>query len=296
VSCDINIQLMVSAPIKVRLDSVLLDSKHSYELEVNGLVGDKVLKVLPSALTWQTVNTEVATVSDEGILTGVSSGSTQLVAQLVDYTDTVLVNVEVPESEVLAWETFNSEGWKLSSTAGFNPELNPMAGGEASAGVTFNYAIGRSPFVKLEKTERMYSLPDTIRWAFMTDAQISKVNFAVRPNNASLPNVLPLFNDGAVQNAWNSVAIPVRETFGDDIAIFPLWLEYINFLVDTKTTNGAHTINLKPIELVYSEYAGESALQNTAADSRSRKILEEGQMLIERDGVRYTVLGTEVRK
>ena len=293
VSCDINIHLMVSAPIKVRLDSVLLDSKHSYELEVNGLVGDKVLKVLPSALTWQTMNTDVATVTDEGILSGVSNGSTQLAAQLVDYTDTILVNVEVPESEVLVWENFRSEDWKLTSTAGFNPELHMMVGGEATAGIFFNYAIGRSPFIKIEKTERMYSLPDSIRWAFTTDAQISKVNFAVRPNNASLPTVLPLFNSGAAQDTWNTVSIPVRETFGDDVAIFPLWLEYINFLVDTKTTNGAHTIYLKPIELVYNEYA--TGLKNEKSSITFSKELRNGMLLLVRDGVTYTVLGTRIQ-
>ena len=43
------------------------------------------------------------------------------------------------------------------------------------------------------------------------------------------------------------IAIPVREMFGDDVAIFPLWLEYINFSVDTKTTTGSHEILLNPI-------------------------------------------------
>ena len=86
----------------------------------------------------------------------------------------------------------------------------------------------------------------------------------------------------------------MRETFGDDVAIFPLWMEYINFLVDTKTTNGDHYIDLSPIEFVYDAYT-ESALRDLKGmQTGAVKRIENGQLYILRDGVRYTVLGTAV--
>ena len=166
----------------------------------------------------------------------------------------------------------------------------------AGARVSFTYQIGRSPFLKMEKTERVYSLPDTIRWKFFTDALFTKVNIGIRPNNAEQAKALTFFSEGVPQNTLNTVEIPVRETFGDDIAIFPLWMEYINFLVDTKTTNGAHYIDLSPIEFVYSEYI-ESALRDVQSlQTRAVKRIENGQLYILRDGVRYTVLGTALHE
>lgn len=295
VSCDLNVRLMVSAPVTVRLDSVLLDSKHPYEIEVSGVVGNNTIKVLPAALTWTSLSPDVATVSEEGVISGVSNGYTMIGGLLGDYSDTILVKVEVPERSILEWDDFMN--WALSATAGFNPQVGVLTGSDyAGARVSFTYQIGRSPFLKMEKTERVYSLPDTIRWKFFTDALFTKVNIGIRPNNSEQAKALTFFSEGVPQNTLNTVEIPVRETFGDDIAIFPLWMEYINFLVDTKTTNGAHYIDLSPIEFVYSEYT-ESALRDVQSlQTGAVKRIENGQLYILRDGVRYTVLGTALHE
>ena len=297
VSCDLNVRLMLAAPITTRLDSLLIDSKHPYEVEINGTVGNNKIQVLSAALDWSTLNEQVATVSDEGIIIGVSNGTTKVAGSFGNYTDTILVKVEIPESRHLVWEDFrNTSDWKFASTSGFNPELHTLLGGQATAAVNFNYVIGRSPYLRMENVRAMYSLPDTIRWAFTTDAVISKVGLAVRPANSKnfqLVNYTPQNPSEQLTTSQNNIIIPVRETFGDDPAIYPLWLDYINFSVDTKTTTGAHQIVLSPIELIYNEYpAPESAIQNAAAVTHARKIMENGQLLIVRDGVRYTVLGT----
>ncbi|MBR3648036.1 MAG: phosphodiester glycosidase family protein [Paludibacteraceae bacterium] len=287
VACDIQIRLTVSAPVNVRLDSVLLDSKHPYEIEVSGKVGNATMQLLPSALTWQVQDEQVIAVSAEGVITGLNNGSTVLTGTLGEYADTMLVNVEIPETPVLSWERYGA-GWTFSSTTGFDPQMSMLLGGTAAAKITFNYAIGRSPFLKMEKKARMYSLPDTIRWGYSTDALFSKVTVGIRPNNAQQARAIAFTPD------QTQIAIPVRETFGDDAAIFPLWLEYINFSVDTKTTTGSHEILLNPIELVYSEYT-ESALQDVSAEVGACKVLQNGQLYILRDGVRYTVLGQNIQ-
>ena len=294
VGCDLNIRIMTSAPITVRLDSVLLDSKHPYEIEVSGVVGNSVIKVLPAALTWQSLDPQVATVSDEGVITGENNGYTQIAARLGDYTDTMLIKVEVPEHSILEWDDFATDKWRLTATTGFNPQVGVLTGSEYGARVNFTYVIGRSPFLKMEKRERMYSLPDTIRWHFFTDALFTKVNFGIRTNNTDQAKALTFFPDGVPQNTLNTIEIPVRETFGDDVAIFPLWMEYINFLVDTKTTNGDHYIDISPIEFVYDEYRESALRDEQVLPKGTNKIIENGQVLIIRDGVRYTVLGTEV--
>ena len=296
VGCDLNVRIIVSAPIAVRLDSVLLDSKHPYEVEVRGQVGNNIIEVLPAAMTWNSLDEQVVTVTEEGMMTGVGNGTTQVIAELGDYSDTMLVKVEIPERTPLVWEDFHGllgNEWTVSATAGFDPTFAVLADEDAEVFCHFNYNIGRSPFLKLAQNRAMYSQPDTIRWAFSTDAQFQKINLAIRPNNAQLVKVVTLFPDGVPANTLNQVAIPVRETFGDDVAIFPLWLEYINFLVDTKTTTGAHSIMLKPMELVYNEYA--TGLKNEKVSVTFSKELRNGMLFLVRDGVTYTVLGQKVK-
>ena len=296
VACDVNVRLMTSAPIAVRLDSVLLDSKHPYEIEVSGVVGNAVIQVLPGALTWQSMDPQVATITEEGVLSGVSTGSTKLAAHLGDYTDTMLVNVEVPEHSVLQWADYLSD-WTLSATTGFNPEFAVLTGAETfSTRLNFTYVIGRSPFLKMENKTRIYSQPDTIRLQFITDAQFSKVNIGIRPNNAEQAKTLSFFSNGVPQNTINVVSIPVRETFGDDVAIFPLRMDYVNFLVDTKTTKGAHYIDLSPMEFIYSEYM-ESALRDVQAlRTGTSKVLRNGQLYLVRNGITYDTLGQIVNR
>lgn len=296
VSCDLNIRLMSSAPIVVRLDSILLDSKHPYEIEVSGIVNNASLKVLSSAPDWCSLNEQVATVSDVGIISGVSNGSAKMAGLLGDYSDTILVNVEIPEAPSLIWDDFrNSADWSLTATTGFNPQLSTLIGGEATARIGFNKSTGRSPFLKMERNARLYSLPDTIRWSFQTDADFSRIIIGVRPNNDKQSMALSFFPDGVPVNTWNTVSIPVRETFSSDPAIFPLWLDYVNFLVDTKTTVGAHEILLKPISLIYSEYSSpESSLSLLPFDSSAHKILKDGQIYIFHEGKCYSVLGIKV--
>mgnify|MGYP002622267220 CR=1 FL=1 len=294
VACDIPVRLNTSSPITIRLDSLLIDSRHPYSIEVSGIVGNASIEVYPGALTWHSLNDQVATVSDEGIILGVSNGSTQVIGRLGDYTDTILVNVEIPSHVPMQWEDFLAfDEWKITSTTGFNPTWVVSNCLGCPSGLAFTYVIGRSPFLKIENKERMYSLPDSIRWAFQTDAQLTKVNMGIRTDKAEQATTITLFPEGVPSNTQNQVCIPVRETFGDDPAIFPLWLEYINFLVDTKTTTGTHNITLWPIELIYNEYV-ESALPCTSAEPTARKILDNGQLLIIHNNTRYTLLGTAI--
>ena len=291
VSCDLNVRLMLDAPIMVRLDSLLLDSRHPYEVEINGMVGNNLIQVLPAALNWTSFDEQVATVSDEGIITGVGNGTTQVAGQFGGYADTLQVKVEIPEQSPLVWETFTNNDWALTATNGFDPQVAVLTGSDAAASLNFNYAIGRSPFIKMENKRLMYSLPDTIRWAFSTSAVISKVSLAVRPSTSKQFQLLYI-TPGEV-GTLNEAAIPVREVFGDDPAIYPLELNYIHFAVDTKTTTGPHSILLHPIELVYNEYP--AGLKDEKSYPSFSKELRNGMLLLVRDGVRYTVLGTQIR-
>lgn len=302
IQCDLQVRLITSAPIAIRLDSVLRDSFHPYEVEVFGTVGNNSIQLLAEALDWTSLDPDIAVVDDAGRITGVSNGYARILGTLGDFSDTIAVRVEIPESSPFIWNSFMTpEEWTITSTSGFEPQLIPLEADTLlmvlpSAELRFTYKVGRSPFLKLEHKAPIYSLPDTILLCFRTDALFSKVNIGIRPNNASQAKALVFYaENGVPQNTLNQIAIPVEEVFGSDAAIFPLWFEYVNFMVDTKTTAASHTVSLCPITLVYNAYhqdpvipEGIEALQ---AEGQTIKMIENGHVFIIRNGRRYTILG-----
>lgn len=296
VSCDLHVRFATSAPVAFRLDSIVMDNRTPYTVEIISLIGKDTIRLLPSALNWRSLDETVARVSDSGLITALTNGSALVIGSLGDFADTLLVNVQIPQYSTLAWEDFCGldADWTLTATSGFNPFMGMLTQDEPIVTLGFNYVIGRSPFIKMENKKLMYGRPDSICWDFSTDALFSKIQFVVRPCNSSLNQVVQLFGTGVPQNVLNHVCIPVSETFGADEAIFPLELQYINFLVDTKTTTGDHRVQLQPIRLIYNGYpAPESALSaQTADDAAVRKILKDGRVIIIRNHQCYSVLGT----
>ena len=66
ITTELEVRLISSAPIAIRLDSVLCDAAHPYTVEVQGSVGNATIDLLASALTWTSLNPEIATVDETG--------------------------------------------------------------------------------------------------------------------------------------------------------------------------------------------------------------------------------------
>lgn len=313
-TCDIEVRLISSAPIAIRLDSVLRDSKHPYKVEVVGTVGNATIDLLSDALDWESLNTDIATVNEVGEVMGVANGSAQVVGTLGDFSDTILVKVEIPQASrvvygvVDAAEYLNPErafAVTTSSTAGFNPhfvnmECGPQPDSELDptyicpTALDFTYKVGRAPFIQLDCASPIYSLPDTIRLSMQTDAVVSKVIVGIRTNDASSAKALTFFSTGMPQNQPAVIDIPVAATFGSDAAIFPLWLDYIKFMIDTKTTTADHSILFNGISLIYDAYeeSVEDSLESLDSSSSADKYIINGQLYIRHDGHFYNALGT----
>ncbi|MBR0310555.1 MAG: phosphodiester glycosidase family protein, partial [Paludibacteraceae bacterium] len=87
VVCPITVRLMTSAPVAFRLDSLLTDNFHPYQVQIQSLVNGKVMDLLPSALTWQSSDETVATVDDDGIVQGIADGYTDIIGKVGTFVD-----------------------------------------------------------------------------------------------------------------------------------------------------------------------------------------------------------------
>ncbi|MBQ5925514.1 MAG: phosphodiester glycosidase family protein, partial [Paludibacteraceae bacterium] len=135
------------AKIAIRLDSVLIDAKREYPIEVQSIIGVNTQFIQPKALTWTVDNPEICNVQD-GILTGLVNGETFVVGQLGEEKDTLKVIVEIPEgpSYVIDLNETTIASWEVKSSSNKKWETTLVsATTEDNAKITFTYSAMRQP-------------------------------------------------------------------------------------------------------------------------------------------------------
>ena len=292
ITTSLEIRLSTSAPVAIRLDSGLCDAAHPYEVEVQGRVGNAQIDLLASALEWTSLNPEVASVDEKGIITGISNGATQVIGRLGEFADTILVNVEIPTGVEMIWDDFRDAAtWTIQTSSDYGAYLSVPEEANAPVNFKFNYTGGRSPYVQLAKYAPIYSRPDTIRIPLTTDATFSKINVAIRANNASQAEVITV--ESVVANQKSIINVPVVDVFGTDVAIFPLHFELMKMFIDSKTTSkDEHYVTLNGITQIYGEKSPGSGLHDvTTGNQETTKFIENGHLLIRHNGQIYTVFG-----
>ena len=292
ITTELEVRLMTSAPIAIRLDSVLCDATHPYEIEVQGTVNNATIDLLPAALTWTSLDPEIATVDGNGAVVGVANGSTLVIGELGDFRDTILVNVELPTSNEMLWDDFRvTENWKLKGSTGFNPTLSVPEDANAPVNLLFTYKSARSPYIQFQREAPIYSRPDTIRIPMTTDAIFSKIYATIRANNAKQG-----INITIEPNAAGDVTldIPVEQYFGTDVAIWPLHFELVKCFLNTSTDKGEHYLTLPGIYQIYGEKSNVgTGVENTTTTQQPTKFLENGQLFIRHNGQTYTIFGVQ---
>jgi hypothetical protein len=293
ITTELEVRLIASAPIAIRLDSVLCDAAHPYTVEVQGAVGNTTIDLLAAALTWTSLNPEIAAVDETGAITGIANGITQVIGQLGEFSDTILVHVELPTGNEMLWDDFRiASNWKLKGSTGFNPSLSVSEDAEAPVNLLFTYKSARSPYIQFEREAPIYSRPDTIRIPMTTDAIFSKVYATIRANNA-IQGVNITIEPNAAGNF--TLDIPVEQYFGTDVAIWPLHFELVKCFLNTSTEKGERYVTLPGIYQIYGEKSGiDTGLEHTITTQQPTKILKNGQLLIHYNGCTYTILGIQL--
>ena len=292
ITTELEVRLIASAPIAIRLDSVLCDAEHPYTVEVQGAVGNTTIDLLAAALTWTSLNPEIAAVDETGAITGIANGTTHIIGQLGEFADTILVHVEIPTGNEMLWDDFRiADNWKLKGSSGFNPGLIVPEEADAPVNLLFTYKSARSPYIQFEREAPIYSRPDTIRIPMTTDAIFSKVYATVRANNALQGVNITIEPNGASEFVLD---IPVEQYFGTDVAIWPLHFELVKCFLNTSTEKGERYVTLPGIYQIYGEKSGVgTSVENTTVTQQPTKFLENGQLLIRHNGHTYTILGTQ---
>ena len=295
VTTDLDVRIVTSAPISIRLDSVLCDALHPYKVEVLGTVGNNTVEVLADALEWESLDPSIATVNEKGEVTGVKNGRVVVVGTLGEFSDSIIVDVEVAEANQIVWDDFrNAASWEVTgSPTSFNPSLSVPQDASAPVTLNFTYGSGRNKFLQLSKDSLLYSLPEKILVPITTNAVFEKIIVMIRANNSTTTEQITFLNTAA--NEENVLEIDVKDRFGDDVAIYPLRFLSLKMIPTTGTPNGACYVTLPGIIEVFAE--GTTDVDNiTSSQSTTMKYIKNGSLYIQTGDKIFDVLGQQVTK
>ncbi len=246
---SIDITLHADAPISFRLDSVLVDNRESYEVEVVSQVGLNTIVLSSVALDWEVEDETIATVNEKGEVLGVANGTTRVIGTVGTFIDTLLVHVENPIEPVYTWSTF-AEGWNVRGSSKYNPTFSDSA--VLPITITFDYSKTLGAFIQLDNETPLYGLPDSIRFAFKTDAEIAKLTISLHANNDDAQLLITADSIHANTDFVTTAAVKDLLTTVEH-ACYPIWIKYIKFNLAGETVKGKRTITLTGITLLYDD-------------------------------------------
>lgn len=279
--------------LSLRLQDVLIDNRE-YSIEVYSTADGNTYPVSPAFLAWTVADETVASVSAEGVLKGLKNGSTGIQGSLGGETVTINVTVQIPAEEVVSFFTMpeaQSE-WTLQNNYG------PISWIYSTPGVdefAFTVNSARGPQVKMIGSLNLYSLPDSMKFVVKSGVDLKSITFAAKPASAS--SVMPAAKSPVVADDGTASVVYKPSDFGGDaadIATYPINLQTITFTLQNVKVNTEYTIALQEL-LLYYHNTQRTALEDLpATNSDVHKVLRNGQLLIEKDGVVYSVTGVRL--
>ncbi len=264
----INIIVNRDAEVYLRLDSVLVDNRSSYEIEVLSRVEGNIVSLPARALQWTVEDEAICTVNAAGQLLGVSDGRTSVIGKMGNNTDTLDVHVQLPIARDYLWEDFadNTDTWNLkASPTSFKPTFVAPTEDNPLASLQFTGKTTRSPYILLEKDIPLYGLPDSIRIHFRTDAVVEKLTLALRANSQAATEFSSHIFEPIPTNVDTTLSIAMADLFDvTDRAIYPIWMKSLRFAFSTKLAAATYNIIWKGIELYYDGVAVNTSLDQAS--------------------------------
>ena len=248
----IEVELLPEAPIAIRLDSVLLDNKVAYPIEVQTEVGGNVFNLYPGAMKWEVADPSICTVT-EGVVKGLRNGTTIVTGRLGNFTDQLKVHIEIADKPSLTARTFTDATWKVTHSANLKSVVNAPTSDAVKT--TFTYKAGRNPYVAYNNDFPLYGLPDSIRLTFNAgETNINKLSFRFKENNGGMATINKEFQ-GFKKNKDNTISLALADLMDhpNDRAAYPLHFNFMQFSINGSgmTSDKGYDITIKEFVLVY---------------------------------------------
>lgn len=254
---------IINAEIKPRLERVIVDLLTPYTIELEATVRNAKLPVNPAAFAWVSSDPSIATVTADGLVTGVADGVATMTGTSADgKTISIIVAVEAPEGNVLPVES-DIEKWTVKKT--LMAELSAVI---LENGLDINYKMNsstRGAKMAFSVNKNLYSRPEAIRIR-MSDAATVPSQFTLTLTNPTLDrNITLTFSEFSGNEAvWTLNLSEIFDTA--DVAVYPVEFLTLN-IVPADASKAEGHIALPGIEVLYKEgQGGVDSIETAPAD------------------------------
>lgn len=296
-SLPIDIRIVDNANPYIRLDNILISNHTPYEIEVFGEVNSKSFRILPSAFEWTIADPSICSIDEEGVLHAIANGETAIQGILGEDTIQQFVRVQIPESDPLLWENMIAvdQRWLVEpSNKKWNTTIETDANGIAN--IYMDFTGGRQANTRFGADTMLYSTPRMVEFRLIPQGDlIEEISIGLRANNGKVTEK-HLVTDIPADELLK-IQIDLEKLFGvqNDIAIYPVLLEFITFRFNTKATYQEYRIPVEGIYLYYDNIPEDpTVVENVSINNTAEKILLNGQLIIIKNNKIYNILGHEI--
>ncbi len=261
------IEQLAESSVSIRLDSVLLDNKVAYPIEVQTEVEGTLMGLYPGALTWEVDDPTVCTVTN-GIVRGLKNGTAVVTGTLGTHKDKIKVMVEVAEQSPKVVLPFTDASWKVTTSSNLKDLINVPA--EQSIKSTFTYKSGRNSNVAYHNEVALYSLPDSVKLVFNPgDINVHKLSMRFKENNGGIQTINKEFTSFQ-KNKDNTISLALSDLMENptDRGAYPLFFNFMQFSI-----GGAGMVSQKSYDLEIKQFA---LIYKNVATSIVNPVLERG--------------------
>ncbi len=235
ISCTAPLSIIAAQPA-IAAKPVMLVDQRSWPIEVTATVGNTTYDYDPAWLDWTVADPTVATVQ-QGCITGLQNGDTQLLCSVGSFADTTTVQVQISDTPT---RLTSLGGWELKGAGATN-----LAWSNDST-ITYTYKSNRAPYVRITGSATLYGLPDSVWVTFTSSLPIDYLQADLRNPSTTSTNYVRYDAAGAGFEAGvqHSVALDLAQVGGSDrISTYPLTLAELRFAPNkAASTNGEQSL------------------------------------------------------
>lgn len=299
-SLSVTKQITIEAgTVSLGMDSLWIDNRSYFVPAFSTTASGRKLSVNPAFFNWTITDNSICDVSNEGALSGLSCGETDIVAELGGSSAPLHVTVQIPESESLVSTRFlgaDTAVWTLKNGTNAITWGTEISGTDTVSTLNFELSSTRNPQVSLTGNWPLYAMPDSIELLVESPVNIKQLNIMGAAHNA--PNTqLKLLLDEGKAGELTRYCWPLSQFSVDpeDLTIYPFCLQKLTFTLTEVKTKTPYVLKLRGLILHYSHHAVISSVEDMPLAPAPEKRIIDGHLYILRDGRIYDASGRLIR-
>ena len=222
---------IVQTDLSLRLKPLLIDFHRNYPLEVTASVDGNIFVYDPAAIDWTIADESVVKI-ENGVLSGIKEGTTEVTGTIGDFSDKTTVTVQEADNALVPLDggEIDPAEWKITNASTKNGVLTPN-GANSGFKLDFNISSTRAPKITVAKDITMYSLPDAIEITVNPGeaASVKSVVVTLQPAS-SKQTIIKTFETTFAASSDTKITVPIDE-YADskDLATYPVIFKSVAF-------------------------------------------------------------------